>query len=207
MNLVRLLPKLSNLKTIVLMDYDLPAALKTDFDKIKGELEAAVVDVKIHLMSELIEQGQKNPKESEKPGPSDYFTICYTSGTTGLPKGAILTHENIIAVMSGVLMLSRADKIFKFSSEEVHISYLPLAHVFERVMFQTFLATGASIGFYHGDTLKLLDDVSELKPTVFASVPRLFNRIYDKVLAGVKAKGWLSHFLFSVYFHYCVYIN
>lgn len=51
--------------------------------------------------------------------------------------------------------------------------------------------------YYQGDTLKLLDDIAELKPTVFCSVPRLFNRIYDKVLAGVKAKGGISAYLFN----------
>ena len=51
-----------------------------------------------------------------------------------------------------------------------------------------------------GDTAKLLDDIAELKPTVFCSVPRLFNRIYDKVLAGVKAKGGISAYLFHTAF-------
>ena len=57
---------------------------------------------------------------------------------------------------------------------------------------------GARIGFYSGDTLKLLDDIAVLKPTLFPSVPRLFNRIYDKVLAGVKTKGGVAAMLFNV---------
>ncbi len=78
----------------------------------------------------------------------------------------------------------------------MHISYLPLAHVFERVVQMWITYVGGSIGFFQGDTLKLLDDIAVLKPTVFASVPRLYNRIYDKVFAGVKAKGGLAAKLF-----------
>jgi long-chain acyl-CoA synthetase len=54
------------------------------------------------------------------------------------------------------------------------------------------------IGFFQGDTLKLTDDLMELKPTVFASVPRLYNRIYDKILAGAKAKGAVGIMLFKI---------
>ena len=61
-----------------------------------------------------------------------------------------------------------------------HISYLPLAHIYERIMAVTAIHCGCSIGFYRGDVLQLLDDVAELQPTIFLSVPRLYNRIYDK---------------------------
>lgn len=71
----------------------------------------------------------------------------------------------------------------------------------ERAAQSLFIYRGASIGYYQGDTIKLLDDVAELKPTVFVSVPRLFNRIYDKVLAGVKAKGGVTSFLFFTAFN------
>ena len=86
--------------------------------------------------------------------------------------------------------------MYDFTSEDVHISYLPLAHVFERVVQMWITYVGGAIGFYAGDTLKLLDDIAVLKPTVFASVPRLYNRIHDKVFAGVKAKGGLAASLF-----------
>jgi long-chain acyl-CoA synthetase len=87
-----------------------------------------------------------------------------------------------------------------FTIQDVHISYLPLAHVMERVVFGCLTGLGSRIGFYQGDTLKLLDDVAELKPTIFCSVPRLYNRIYDKVWAGVKAKGGLAELLFKTGF-------
>ena len=63
----------------------------------------------------------------------------------------------------------------------MHISYLPLAHMMERVVQAELMLNGARIGFFRGDVKTLLNDIQELKPTLFVSVPRLLNRIYDKV--------------------------
>ena len=63
--------------------------------------------------------------------------------------------------------------------QDVYISYLPLAHVFERFMYGLCFASGVQIGFFQGDVFKLKEDLAELKPTIMASVPRLFNRFYD----------------------------
>lgn len=108
----------------------------------------------------------------------------------------MLTHANCVASISAVAAVGDAGTFAAVDATDVYISYLPLAHVFERVAQGLHVYRGASIGYYQGDTSKLLDDIAELRPTVFCSVPRLFNRIYDKVLAGVKAKGGLSSYLF-----------
>lgn len=83
------------------------------------------------------------------------------------------------------------------AGKEAYLSYLPLAHVFERIVFVVMMVLGAQIGFYQGDVMKLMDDLAALKPTIFVSVPRLFNRIYDKVRAGVAQKGFIARTLFS----------
>jgi long-chain acyl-CoA synthetase len=88
-------------------------------------------------------------------------------------------------------------KLKKFGSSDSYLSYLPLAHVFERCVVTALVYAGAQIGFYQGDTLKLLEDVAELKPTIFASVPRLYNRIYDKVMLGVNSAGLIKSWLFN----------
>ncbi|KAI9022305.1 hypothetical protein CLU79DRAFT_835433 [Phycomyces nitens] len=144
-----------------------------------------------------IEKLGKGGQETPLPVPQDIATICYTSGTTGLPKGAILTQANCVASINGVAAAGDVGTFAPISHNDVYISYLPLAHVFERTAQGIHVYKGAAIGYYQGDTAKLLDDIEELKPTVFCSVPRLFNRIYDKVLAGVKAKGGLSSFMFN----------
>ena len=80
----------------------------------------------------------------------------------------------------------------KRTNTQVHLSYLPLAHIFETVIIQTAIFGGAAIGFYQGDTLKILEDLSELRPTFFISVPRLYNRIYDKILGGLAEKSAIA---------------
>lgn len=72
---------------------------------------------------------------------------------------------------------------------DVHLSYLPLPHVFERSVTLSLFFGGGSVGFYQGEPLKILEDVAALRPTIFPSVPRLLNRVYDKILAGVEEAG------------------
>ncbi|PKA62940.1 Long chain acyl-CoA synthetase 7, peroxisomal [Apostasia shenzhenica] len=147
---------------------------------------------KIISFSKLHEQGQDNLMPFCPPNPHDIATICYTSGTTGTPKGAVLSHGNLIANSAG------SGFFFKFCSSDTYISYLPLAHIYERVNQISLTHFGVAIGFYQGDNLKLMDDLAVLRPTVFASVPRLYNRIYTGVMNAVKTTGGLRERLFNV---------
>ena len=144
--------------------------------------------------------------EPRHPKSEDLCTICYTSGTIGMPKGVMLPHAAILADASACLALCgygsygfnpEQRSLFELSSSDVHISYLPLAHIFERVVMTALMTVGAAIGFYHGNTLELMDDIAVLRPTIFVSVPRLFSKVYDKVLAGVKEKGGIKQALFN----------
>jgi long-chain acyl-CoA synthetase len=110
--------------------------------------------------------------------------FCYTSGTTGDPKAAMLSHGNLVSVSAAANLMD-----VNCNETDSVISYLPLAHSFEKCVFCFTSANGCKYGFYSGDPLKLFDDLQVLKPTLFPSVPRLFNRIYDKIQAGVKDKG------------------
>ncbi|KAG0273937.1 hypothetical protein BGZ95_010262 [Linnemannia exigua] len=170
---------------------------------VMGSLEESLVeegnrlDVNVVAWAAVERTGLDKPVPVNPPTPEDVATICYTSGTTGTPKGALLTHKNFIAGIGSFHMMAKHQKFFIPSGADTHISYLPLAHVFERLCQAVMISGAARIGYYQGDTLKLLDDVAILQPTIFVSVPRLFNRIYDKVLAGVKAKGGLAAYLFN----------
>ena len=86
----------------------------------------------------------------------------------------MLTHGNIIA-----LGASQARTPIDIQNTDVHLSYLPLAHIMERITLVVIIQNGASCGFYQGDVLKLREDLSALKPTIFVSVPRLYSRFYD----------------------------
>ncbi|KAL0921941.1 hypothetical protein M5K25_005892 [Dendrobium thyrsiflorum] len=142
--------------------------------------------------SKLLEQGHSNLKQFCPPSPEDIATICYTSGTTGTPKGVILSHANLIANSAG------SSLVVKFYPSDVYISYLPLAHIYERAYQISLAYFGVAVGFYQGDNLKLMDDMAILRPTVFASVPRLYNRIYAGIMNAVKASGGLKERLFNV---------
>nr|GEX93219.1 long chain acyl-CoA synthetase 4-like [Tanacetum cinerariifolium] len=116
---------------------------------------------------------------------SDICTIMYTSGTTGEPKGVLITNESILSILSGVHhRLESMSEEFQVS--DMFFSYLPLAHVFDRVIEELFISNGASIGIWRGDIKLLIADLKELKPTVFCAVPRVLDRIYS-----VKKKSFL----------------
>uniref|UniRef100_A0AAQ5Z2A5 Arachidonate--CoA ligase n=1 Tax=Amphiprion ocellaris TaxID=80972 RepID=A0AAQ5Z2A5_AMPOC len=117
------------------------------------------------------------------------LSVC---ALTGNPKGAMLTHGNIVSNCSAFI------KITETSSEDVMLSFLPLAHMLERVVEGVMLVQGARIGFFQGDIRRLSDDLNTLKPTVFPVVPRLLNRMYDKIFgqANTSLKRWLLGFAY-----------
>lgn len=140
--------------------------------------------------------GRSNPRPHVPPAPETVVTICYTSGTTGVPKGAVLTHANLLANAAGNY------SYFPVGPGDVHVSYLPLAHIYERVNQITLIYRGVGIGFFTGDVQRLLDDIQALRPTVFCSVPRLLNRIHDKVMAAIDQGSAVSRTLFrTAYAH------
>ena len=119
-------------------------------------------------MSEVEKLGHEHRVECAPPKPEDVCTICYTSGTTGLPKGAMITNRNFIAALMGTIQQELRPEAW-----DRYLSYLPLAHVLERLLHLPLLQEGGRIGFYQGSTLTILDDMKTLRPTVFTSVPRL----------------------------------
>ena len=118
---------------------------------------------------------------SSKVEPEDLATIIYTSGTTGDPKGAMLTHDNLISnVKAGVSVLH-------VYPEDVFLSFLPLSHIFERMGgYYLAIYSGACIG-YAQSPLTVRDNMSEVRPTVMASVPRLYEMMHDRILKQVES--------------------
>ncbi|KAJ0019436.1 hypothetical protein NQD34_007005 [Periophthalmus magnuspinnatus] len=140
-------------------------------------------DVEVLKYTQLIELGRENLRDPVPPKPEDLAVVCFTSGTTGKPKGAMLTHGNIASNTSSVIKI--LEGYFVIRQDDVSISYLPLAHMFERMIQVSMFCHGARVGFYQGDISLLMDDIKTLKPTFFPVVPRLLNRIYDKVQGSV----------------------
>ena len=128
-------------------------------------------------------------------GKEDLATLIYTSGTTGVPKGAMLTHYNFMSNCYDAKELCPA-----IMETDLYLSFLPLSHVFER-MATMYLSTyvGAAVAFSEGIE-KVASNISEVRPTVMATVPRLLERIHDKVIKNATAGGGIKAkiFLWSV---------
>ncbi|GMR32809.1 hypothetical protein PMAYCL1PPCAC_03004, partial [Pristionchus mayeri] len=140
---------------------------------------AAPLNVTIHSFSGLIEKGRGVKDFKPKiPQPDDLATICFTSGTTAMPKGVMLTHKNFVADSTALLNVA---SVRKFDTDDVMMSFLPLAHMFERLMEITIFTAGGSIGYFRGDIKGLADDIKTLRPTILPVVPRVLNKMYDKI--------------------------
>jgi len=165
----------------------------------KEEVEQAKSDgIKLLTLDELEKIGHAEPRiEHQPPKPEDLATISYTSGTTGTPKGVMLTHGNIIADGTTLDYFKNID----LCTTDVHFSFLPLSHMFERVVQSVVYTEGGRVGFFAGNIKSLADDIKELSPTVLTVVPRVLNRIYDKVMTEVN-KSMLKKLLFKVAMKY-----
>ncbi|KAK4702917.1 long-chain acyl-CoA synthetase, partial [Phenoliferia sp. Uapishka_3] len=160
--------------------------------------------VKVFDLAEVAKFGREFPAAHNPPKPDTIASICYTSGTTGNPKGAILLHSALAAAAVSNLHGSVLD------DTGVFISYLPLSHIYERFCEDVAFIAGSAIGYSCGDNLRLLEDLQVLQPTVhpiysasllvkylpcqmqfFVSVPRVLNRVYQALKAAtVDAPGF-----------------
>ncbi|XP_033005580.1 long-chain-fatty-acid--CoA ligase 5 [Lacerta agilis] len=166
--------KTPGLKMIILMD---------PFDGTLKE-KGASLGVEILSLQEIEMLGKLNFSRPVLPKPGDLAIVCFTSGTTGNPKGAMLTHESIVA--NAAAFMKTIEMTSPCVPSDVSLSYLPLAHMFERVVQTVMYSNGAKVGFFQGDIRFLTDDMKTLKPTIFPVVPRLLNRIYDKIQSGAQ---------------------
>ncbi len=117
--------------------------------------------------------------------PEDLLTLIYTSGTTGQPKGVMLTHDNIVSNIEGLVEAKALDLL----PEDRALSFLPLCHIYERTDVYVYMYNGVSI--YYAESMETIaDNLKEVKPHVFATVPRLLEKVYDKIVAkGYELSG------------------
>ncbi len=145
--------------------------------------------------SAVTEQGKKNPDSGklqqlkDAVSHADVATVLYTSGTTGIPKGVMLTHDNIIS------NIAATEHLAPVNQEHRALSFLPLCHSYERMLTYLYMYLGVSI-YYAESMEKIADNLKEIKPQVFSTVPRLLEKVYDRILERGKALTGVKKLLF-----------
>ncbi|CAG8537336.1 10610_t:CDS:2 [Funneliformis mosseae] len=178
--------------------------------KILDELKDEYPKLKLYTLDELKQLGKDNPLDSNPPSPDDFCCIMYTSGSTGNPKGVLLTHSNLVAAIAGINKLLQTIIL----PDDTLLAYLPLAHVLEFTVEHVCLFWGVSLGYGTVRTLtdasvrNCLGDIREMKPSLMTGVPAVWESIRKGVLSKVnagsptiqrvfnaafKAKGWLMN--------------
>ncbi|XP_062180339.1 long chain acyl-CoA synthetase 1-like [Phragmites australis] len=158
------------------------------------------IGMKMYSWHDFLKMGKDNPGQPCPPQANDTCTIMYTSGTSGEPKGVILSHESHALYVKGVdLFMDQFDD--KMTTEDVFLSFLPLAHILDRMIEEYFFHKGASVGYYHGDLNALREDITELKPTLLVGVPRVYERIYEGILKAIAELRPLRRVIFNALYN------
>ncbi len=187
----------ADVKLIVVSSIELWDKIQTAIEGItlKGAFTFNDIPGKPHWTA-ILDEGRKNQQQNELEtiknsiDADDLATLLYTSGTTGVPKGVMLSHNNIVS------QLYAAWKLCPVGVNGKALSFLPLNHVYERVLTYLYMFKGVSI-YYAESIEKVSDNLKEVQPHIFGCVPRLFERVYDRIVAkgselsGIKSKLFL----------------
>jgi long-chain acyl-CoA synthetase len=158
---------------------------------LSGETEGAIT------LADLRERGAADGaaiahERTAAVSPEDTATIVYTSGTTGPPKGCVLSHANLLYTANAY-----ADRLEMRKSAPVIFQYLPLAHVLARMVSFVALDTGGVLAFSSGDTKKIAAEIAEAAPTHIPTVPRLLEKIHTRVVGQAAAAGGMKAAIFA----------
>jgi len=163
---------------------NIPAENVFTFDKVAGA----------RPFEELLALGrQGNPADLEPlkaaVQPDDLLTLIYTSGTTGSPKGVMLSHDNLLS------NCHNSARYVPVGKDDKALSFLPLCHIFERMVTYLYMIHGVSI--YYAESMETIaDNLREVHPSIFTTVPRLLEKVYDKIVAKGHEQTGIKHKLF-----------
>ena len=185
--------KLEQLSNAILFDMTTNCDSKKELEKLRNA-GFTVFSFKDDFMKE---NKTLNFADLEISKPDTIMTICYTSGTTGDPKGVMICQRNLICVLE-TCMYSSSIPLDEFAC---HISFLPLAHIFERLVISGFMGTAAKVGFISGNVkTTLMEDINILGPTLLFTVPRVLQTIRNKIFDGFNSLNeWKKKLAYKAY--------
>lgn len=189
--LLRIKPQLPHLKVIIAFNglkaiHDVEGQGESKKDLLSAWAED--VGVTLYGFDEIEAMGAANPRPHNPPKRNDIYTINFTSGTTGNPKGVLLSHVNVLGGM--VFLKTKARPVDNPMKQDTSYSCLPLAHISERMSMLTNSSVGTRIGFPHGPVTVIFDDIANVHPSQCTLVPRILNRMAAQIKAAtVEAPG------------------
>jgi len=194
----KMLPHCPNIRTIIVMEDQIFPLDTTGFKD----------GVEIIPFQSVVKIGERSTIESVPPTSETPAIIMYTSGSTGVPKGVILTHGNLISTSTCIMFL------VKFEPNDIYIGYLPLAHVLELLSECTMMMFGVAVGYSSPNTMTDMStkvakgnkgDASILKPTMMCVVPLILDRIYKNIIDSVNKRGSNFQKAFEFFYRYKLY--
>ncbi|XP_078171188.1 long chain acyl-CoA synthetase 8-like isoform X2 [Carex rostrata] len=186
-------PRLVTVKNIIYFE---------DYEEVDDDVKSKLSDLAVLPFCEVEQLGKNNPTLPRLPESNNIAVIMYTSGSTGLPKGVMISHGNMVSLVAGVRTV-----VPKIGPGDVYLGYLPLAHVFGLAGELVVMSLGCAIGY--GSPTTMTDtsnkikkgtkgDVSVLRPTLLIAVPAILDRIKDGVSKKVEEQGGMLKKLFSL---------
>ena len=185
---------LDNLSYAILFDL----TTNCDSDKVLSQLKEAGFTAYSFTKDFIKENNNVQESDLRLSQPDTIMTICYTSGTTGNPKGVMLSQRNLISVLETVI----DGGSIPVDEYAAHISFLPLAHIFERMVISGVMGIGAKVGFISGSVkTTLMEDIRLFGPTLLFTVPKVLQTIRNKVFDGFnKLSGWKKKLAYTAYY-------
>ena len=184
---------LTQLSSAILFDL----TTNCDSEKKLDELKKAGFTAYSFTKDFMKENENVTERELEISEPDTIMTICYTSGTTGNPKGVMLSQRNLMSVLETVIIGGD----IPVDEYGAHISFLPLAHIFERMVISGFMGVAGKVGFISGSVkTTLMDDIKYFGPTLLFTVPKVLQNIRNKVFENFdKLPGWQKRLAYLAY--------
>jgi long-chain acyl-CoA synthetase len=177
--------KTNKLKNLIVVDSE-------DEPDTINELKS--LNINIFTFDEIVKKGETEGKDVvlTPAKPETICTICYTSGTTGNPKGAMVSHA---ALESTINCMDHTG--FEYFENDIYLSFLPYAHIMETLIFALIMTHGRTFALYSGNPRNLTDDAKIIRPTIMTAVPRIFTRVYEGIQKGLSKESKIKQAIFN----------